>query len=46
MGIKMDGPALFYDNILTASRNAQNPEFTLKKKNQSIAYHATRHRDC
>lgn len=42
MGIPVVGPALIYGDNQSVLANATNPDSTLKKKSQSIAYHFVR----
>jgi hypothetical protein len=41
-GILLDGPMNMYCDNEAVTKNAMNPESTLKKKHNSIAYHWTR----
>jgi len=38
-GIPLDGPARLFCNNEAVMKNTTNPELTLKKKHNSIAYH-------
>ena len=40
MGVPIDGPSLIYGDNMLVIHNTQPPESTLKKKRNSIAYHA------
>ena len=40
MGVPIDGPLLIYGDNMSVIHNTQRPELTLKKKSNSIAYHA------
>ena len=42
MGVLLDGPTYAYGYNMSAIHNTQNPESTLKKKSNSICYHAFR----
>lgn len=42
MGVFIDGPSLIYGDNMSVIHNTQRPESTLKKKSNSIAYHAVR----
>ena len=42
MGIPVSGPALVYGDNMSVIHNTQRPEFVLKKKSNSICYHAVR----
>ena len=42
MGIPVDGPAHIYGDNQSVLANTTNPDSTLKKKSQSIAYHFVR----
>ena len=42
MGVPIDGPLLIYGDNMLVIHNTQQPESTLKKKSNSIAYHAVR----
>ena len=42
MGVPIDGPSLIYGDNMSVIHNTQRPESTLKKRNNSIAYHAVR----
>ena len=42
MGVTIFGPLLIYGNNMSVIHNTQQPESTLKKKSNSIAYHAVR----
>ena len=42
MGVPIWGPSLIYGDNMSVIRNTQQPESTLKKKNNAIAYHAVR----
>jgi hypothetical protein len=42
MGIPIDGPTYFYGDNMSVLHNVQKPESTLKKYNNSIAYHMVR----
>ena len=39
MGMPKDGPLLIYEDHMSVIHNTQQPESTLKKKSNSIAYH-------
>ena len=41
-GIPLDGPARLFCNNEAVMKNTTNPESTLKKKHNSIAYHRVR----
>ena len=40
MGVHIDGPLLIYRDNMSVIHTTQQPESTLKKKSNSIAYHA------
>ena len=42
MGVPIWGPSLIYSDNMSVIHNTQQPESTLKKKSNSIAYHAVR----
>ena len=42
MGVPIWGPSLIYGDNMSVIHNTQRPESTLKKKSNSIAYHAVR----
>jgi hypothetical protein len=42
IGIPVDGPSYVYGDNMSVLHNTSNPEFTLKKKSNSIAYHLVR----
>ena len=42
MGIEIDGPSYVYGDNMSVVHNSQRPESTLKKKSNSICYHAVR----
>ena len=42
MGVEIDGPTHVYGDNMSVIHNAQRPESTLKKKSNSICYHAVR----
>jgi hypothetical protein len=42
MGVPIDGPLLIYGDNMLVIHNSQQPESTLKKKSNSIAYHTVR----
>ena len=42
MGVPIFGPLLIYGDNMSIIHNTQKPESTLKKKSNSIAYHAVR----
>ena len=42
MGVPISGPSLIYGDNMSVIHNTQRPESTLKKKNNSIVYHAVR----
>jgi hypothetical protein len=42
MGIPIDGPTYVYWDSMSVLHNTSNPESTLKKKSNSIAYHLVR----
>ncbi len=42
MGVPIWGPLLIYGDNMSVIHNTQQPESTLKKKSNSIAYHAVR----
>lgn len=42
MGIKISGPTYVYGDNMSVIHNTQRPESTLKKKSNSICYHAIR----
>ena len=42
MGVPIFGPSLIYGDNMSVIHNTQQPESTLKKKSNSIAYHAVR----
>ena len=42
MGVPIDGPLLIYGDNVSVIHNTQQPESTLKKKSNLIAYHAVR----
>jgi hypothetical protein len=42
MGVPLTGPSYFYGDNMSVIHNTQRPESTLKKKSNSICYHAVR----
>jgi hypothetical protein len=42
MGIPIDGPSYVYGDNMSVLHTTSNPESTLKKKSNSIAYHLVR----
>ena len=42
MGVPLSGPSYIYGDNMSVIHNTQRPESTLKKKNNSIFYHALR----
>ena len=42
MGVPLDGPTFVYGDNMSVIHNTQRPESTLKKKSNSICYHAVR----
>lgn len=42
MGVPLSGPSYVYGDNMSVIRNTQKPESTLKKKSNSICYHAVR----
>ena len=42
MGVPLSGPFYIYGDNMSVIHNTQRPESTLKKKNNSIYYHALR----
>ena len=42
MGVQISGPTDVYGDNMSVIKNTQNPESTLKKKSNSICYHASR----
>jgi hypothetical protein len=42
MGVKLSGPTYVYGDNMSVIHNTQKPESTLKKKSNSICYHAIR----
>jgi hypothetical protein len=42
MGVPIDGLSLIYGDNMLVIHNPQQPESTLKKKSNSIAYHSVR----
>ena len=42
MGVPIDGPSSIYGDNMLVIHNTQQTESTLKKKSNSIAYHAVR----
>ena len=42
MGVPMSGPSYIYGDNMSVIHNTHCPEYTLKKKNNSICYHASR----
>ena len=42
MGVPIDGPSYVYGDNMSVLHNTSNPESTLKKKSNSIAYHLVR----
>jgi len=42
MGVKLSGPTFVYGDNMSVIHNTQKPESTLKKKSNSICYHAIR----
>ena len=42
MGVPILGPLLIYGDNMSVIHNSQRPESTLKKKSNSICYHAIR----
>ena len=42
IGVPLSGPSYIYGDNMSVIHNTQRPESTLKKKNNSICYHALR----
>ncbi|KAI2502389.1 Reverse transcriptase (RNA-dependent DNA polymerase) [Fragilaria crotonensis] len=42
MGVPIDGPSFIYGDNMSVIHNTQRPESTLKKKSNSVCYHAVR----
>lgn len=42
MGVPISGPSYIHGNNMSVVHNTQRPEFTLKKKSNSVCYHAIR----
>jgi hypothetical protein len=42
MGVALSGPTFVYGDNMSVVHNTQRPEFVLKKKSNSIFYHAVR----
>ena len=42
MGVDIDGPSYCYGDNMSVINNTSKPESTLKKKSNSICYHAVR----
>jgi hypothetical protein len=42
MGVPIDGPTYMFCDIMSVVHNTSAPESILKKKSNSIAYHAVR----
>ena len=42
MGVPISGPTYMYGDNMSVIHNTQKPESTLKKKSNSICYHAVR----
>ena len=42
MGVLLSGPSFIYGDNMSVIHNTQRPESTLKKKSNSICYHAVR----
>ena len=42
MGVRISGPTYIYGDNMSVIRNTQRPESTLRKKSNSICYHALR----
>ena len=42
MGVPLSGPSYFYGDNMSVIHNTQRPESTLKKKSNSVCYHAVR----
>ena len=42
MGVPLDGSAFVYGENMSVIHNTQRPKLTLKKKSNSICYHAVR----
>ena len=42
MGVRLSGPSFVYGDNMSVIHNTQRPESTLKKKSNSICYHAVR----
>ena len=42
MGVPLSGPSFIYGDNMSVIHNTQRPESTLKKKSNSICYHAVR----
>ena len=40
MGVELSGPSFIYGDNMSVIHNTQRPELTLKKKSNSICYHA------
>jgi hypothetical protein len=45
MGVALIGPTFFYGDNMSVFHNTQWPEYVLKKKSNSICYHAVRESD-
>jgi len=42
MGVNLSGPSFYYGDNMSVVHNTTKPESTLKKKSNSICYHAVR----
>jgi hypothetical protein len=42
MGVPLSGPSFVYGDNMSVIHNTQRPESTLKKKSNSVCYHAVR----
>jgi hypothetical protein len=42
MGVDLSGPTFVYGDNMSVVHNTQRPEYVLKKKSNSICYHAVR----
>ena len=42
MGVSVSGPSYIYGDNMSVIHNTQHPELTLKKKSNSVCYHAVR----
>jgi hypothetical protein len=42
MGVTLSGPTFVYGDNMSVVHNTQRPEYVLKKKSNSICYHAVR----